>query len=159
MQDSQIWKQTFNEQPPRASINSDFSYIPLKEQNHTTVIKRWSEAESFTIKVNLAYSHQKNLTFAHFLVTILALNLIQHVIAIGPIRNLDTGLFLRNIGDFFSLKFDSICNSYWAVQKSRYRLIFAHFLVTFLALELIQHLIAIGLIRNIDTGSLSHIFW
>ena len=53
----------------------------------------------------------------------LALKLIQHVIAIGSIKNLDTG-------------------SYFAIN-----------LVNFLAPKLIQHVIAIGSIENLDTGS------
>ena len=61
----------------------------------SNVIKRWSEAESFTIFENLVYSHYKNLTFAHFLVNFLAPKLIQHVIAIESIKNLDTGSYLH----------------------------------------------------------------
>ena len=61
--------------------------------------------------------------FAINLVNILALKLIQHEIAIGLIKNLDT------------------C-SYFAIN-----------LVTNLALKLIQHVIVIGSIKNLDTGS------
>ena len=86
------------------------------------IIKRWSEAESFTILENHAYSRYKNLTFARNFVN-LAPKLIQHVIAIGLIKNLDTG-------------------SYLAIN-----------FVTNLAPKLIQHVIAIGSIKNLDTGS------
>ena len=54
--------------------------------------------------------------------TNLASKLIQHVIAIGSIKNLDTG-------------------SYFAIN-----------IVTNLAPNLIQHVIAIESIRNLDTG-------
>ena len=53
---------------------------------------------------------------AYFLVTFLTLKMIQYVIAIGPIRNLDTGIshiMCTFIGDFSSLKFDSTCNRGW----------------------------------------------
>ena len=36
--------------------------------------------------------------------------------------------------------------------------VFAHFLVNFLAPKLIQHVIAIGSIKNLDTGLYLHIF-
>ena len=55
--------------------------------------------------------------------TNLAPKLIQHIIAIGSIKNLDTG-------------------SYFAIN-----------FVTNLAPKLIQHVIAIETIRNLDTGS------
>ena len=57
------------------------------------IIKRWSEAESFTIFENHAYSHYKNLTFARNFVN-LAPKLTQHVIAIGSLRTRLT--FARN---------------------------------------------------------------
>ena len=60
--------------------------------------------------------------------TNLAPKLIQHVVAIGSIKNLDTG-------------------SYFAID-----------LVNFLAPKLIQHVIAIASIKNLDTGSCFHIF-
>ena len=58
------------------------------------VIKRWSEAESFTIKVNPLYSHQKNLRFAINFVTFLALKLIQHVMATGSYCAINLVTFL-----------------------------------------------------------------
>ena len=61
--------------------------------------------------------------------TNLAPKLIQHVIAIGSIKNLDTG-------------------SYFAIN-----------LVNFLAPKLIQHVIAIGSIKNFYTAHILHIFW
>ena len=39
------------------------------------VIKRWSAAESFSIFENHVHMSKKNLMFAHFFVTFLALNL------------------------------------------------------------------------------------
>jgi len=56
-------------------------------------------------------------------VNFLASKLIQHVLAIGSIKNLDIG-------------------SYFAIN-----------LGNFLASKLIQHVIAIGSIKNLDTGS------
>ena len=61
-----------------------------------TIIKRWSEAESFTIFENHAYSHYKNVTFARNFVN-LAPKLIQHVIAIESIKNLYTAYVLQEI--------------------------------------------------------------
>ena len=55
--------------------------------------------------------------------SILALNLIQYVIAIGPIKNLDAGSYL------------------------------CHKMCQFLALNLIQYVIASGPVKNLDADS------
>ena len=59
-------------------------------------MKRWSEAESFTIFENHVLIHtaiRKVSYFAINLVNFLAPKLIQHVVAIGSIKNLDTGSY------------------------------------------------------------------
>ena len=49
-------------------------------------IKRWSEAESFTIFENHVYGSKKNLMFAQKFEATLAPKLTQHVLAIGSIK-------------------------------------------------------------------------
>ena len=59
------------------------------------------------------------------------------------IQPLEKSYICTFFGDFSSPKVNSTCNTYWDNKKSWYRLIFAHFLVTFLALRLIQYVIVI----------------
>ena len=79
------------------------------------------------------------------LVNLLALELIQHVLDIGSIKNLDTGLyFCHKFGEFSSTKVDSTCDSYWFNEILIQAHIYAIKLVNFLALKLIQYLLATG---------------
>ena len=84
-----------------------------------TLIKRWSEAESFTIFENHVHGIKKYYV-CHKMCQFLAPNLIPYVIAIGLIKNPDTGSY------------------------------FCHKMCQFLALNLIQYVIAIGTIKNLD---------
>ena len=86
-------------------------------------IKRWSEAELFSIFENHVYISKKSYVCTKICSNFIALKLIQHVMSIGSIKNLDTG-------------------SYFVIN-----------MVNFLAPKLIQHVIAFGSIKNLDTGS------
>ena len=88
------------------------------------------------------------------LVNFLALKLIQHLLPTGSIKNLGTGsYFCHKFGEFSSTKIDSTCNSYWFNEILIQAHIYAIKLVNFLALKLIQYLLATGSIENLDTGS------
>ena len=62
---------------------------------------------------------------------------LQHVIAFGSIRNLNTGLcFAINLVKILPSKLTETCSSYWVNSKSWKRLIFAINLENFLASKL-----------------------
>ena len=92
--------------------------------------------------------------FAINLVNFLALKLIQYLLPTGSIKNLDTGsYFCHKFGEISSTKVDSTCDSYWFNEILIHAHIYAIKLVNFLALQLIQYLLATGSIENHDTGS------